>query len=299
MSTEDFPTSQVAVVEDPQPRTASGRDIASFPGTEPSATVLKALEQDGAVVLTELLDAEQVARINAELDPVLAGPRLGLDDDYLGQTRRINATLRYSPTIATEVVTHRALLDVATAILCEHCDNLQLNVAHVAELAPGEPRQYLHRDDRVFGRLKGRVHPLTVVSFIALTEFTRESGATRIVPGSHRWDDAYDASVQRFAPGVYDDLEVPGLLPPGSAITCLGTTLHAAGANITAHAHRRGLIVSYCVGWLRTEANNFLLYPPEFARTLPEPVQRLIGYQIEADNCGELEIGEDPIVLLR
>ena len=79
----------------------------------------------------------------------------------------------------------------------------------------------------------------------------------------------------------------------------LGTTLHGAGANSTTAVLRRALQVKYCVGWLRPTANHYLLYPPEFAKTLPEPVQRLLGYQLEAKHIGMLEQGIDPIELLR
>lgn len=290
---------RIAVVQDPPPRTMHRPDLAQLPATSSATEVRHALERDGAVVLRNLLDAATVSRINCELDPVLSGSRLGLGGGNLGQTRRLNSTLRHSHTIATEVITHPGLVDVARAVLGEHCTTLQLSVAHVAEVRPGEPALRLHRDDRLWGPIKGRVHPLSVVSIIALTEFTLERGATRVVPGSHRWDDAYEASVQRYSQGTYDDLAVPALLEPGCAVTFLGTTLHGAHANTTTDVYRRGLVVNYCVGWMRTEANNFLLYPPDFARTLPEPVQRLLGYQIEAENCGELETGEDPIVLLR
>lgn len=290
----------VAVVENAKPRPGARRELSTVAASASHSAIERALKRDGAVIVSNLLSPEAVDRINSELDPVLAGPQLGAANDYLGKTtRRINSTLRHSPTIANKVVTHPALLEVATSILCEYCDHPQLNVAQVAEVAPGEPAQHLHRDDRMWGPIKGRVHPLSVVSIIALTEFTPYNGATRVVPGSHAWDDAYDASVQRYAIGEYEELATSASMPAGSAVTCLGTTLHGAGANRSTDVYRRGLVVNYCVGWMRTEANNFLVYPPDFARTLPEPVQRLLGYQLEAEHCGELEIGEDPIVLLR
>ena len=292
--------SEITAIENAPPRCADDvTDIDSLPRGTSSAAVHESLCRNGAVISIDLLEPHTVKQINAELDPILNGPRLGHEGDYLGNTRRINSTLRHAPTVATEVVPLPALTDVAGAVLLEHCCNLQLSVAHVAEIGPGEPAQFLHRDDRTFGLLKGRVHPLSVVTIIALTTFEVEYGATRVIPGSHLWDDAYEPTVQRYAPGSYDDLEVPALLKPGSALTFLGTTLHGAGANTSNNVQRRALIINYIVGWLRGEANNFLLYPPEFARTLPEKTQRLLGYHIEAQNLGELEIGEDPITLLR
>ena len=140
-----------------------------------------------------------------------------------------------------------------------------------------------------------------------------------MVPGSHRWADAYEASTRRemwkdgiyaeksYPSGVHEDLTEHLTLAPGSAVTVLGTTVHGAGANTSADVCRRGLIVQYCVGWVRSTHSNLLLYPPDFAKTLPEPVQRLVGYQLEAKHCGQLEAkhcgqleqGVDPITLLR
>ena len=98
---------------------------------------------------------------------------------------------------------------------------------------------------------------------------------------------------------MYDALAIPALLQPGSAVIALGTTVHGASANTRTDVYRRGLQMKYCMGWLRTTANNYLLFPLEFARTLPEPIQRLLGYQLEARHLGRLEQGVDPIEILR
>ena len=98
--------------------------------------------------------------------------------------------------------------------------------------------------------------------------------------------------------GQYADLEIPAEMRPGSAVMALGTTLHGAGANTTPDVNRRGLQPKFCLGWLRPTVNNYLLYPPEVAKKLPEPVQRLIGYQLECKHIGMLEQSVDPIELL-
>ena len=49
----------------------------------------------------------------------------------------------------------------------------------------------------------------------------------------------------------------------------LGSTIHGAGANTTADRRRRGMHVSYVVGWLRTEENQYLGVPVDVVRTLP------------------------------
>ena len=57
-----------------------------------------------------------------------------------------------------------------------------------------------------------------------------------------------------------------------------GSTVHAGGANTTHDVWRRGMHLSYVLGWLRTEENHFLTTPPDVARTLPRRAQELLGY---------------------
>jgi ectoine hydroxylase-related dioxygenase (phytanoyl-CoA dioxygenase family) len=68
-------------------------------------------------------------------------------------------------------------------------------------------------------------------------------------------------------------------MKPGSAVIYLGSTLHAGGANTT-NQWRRGVHMSYCLGWLRTEENNVLAVPPDVARELPPRACELLGYGV-------------------
>jgi ectoine hydroxylase-related dioxygenase (phytanoyl-CoA dioxygenase family) len=294
-----------------KPGIPSKQTIERFPNPTPTNDVLDALLADGVVIIEDLISQEAVEQINRELDPGLVGPQEGFQDDMVvGRTRRLNAVMKYSPSIATEVVNHPMLIDAAESVLSDYTDTLQL-VAVASEIAPGEEAQMLHRDDWNWGHIQTRTHPLSIFSIVALSEFTATSGATRAVPGSHLWHDAYAASTKKeswkdgvyeelsFPRGRYDDIAVPASIRAGSAMMALGTTVHGAGPNTTTDIFRRGLQVKYCVGWLRPTTNNFLLYPPEVAKTLPEPVQRLLGYQLEAKHIGMLEQGVDPIELLR
>jgi len=67
-------------------------------------------------------------------------------------------------------------------------------------------------------------------------------------------------------------------MPAGSAVLYLGSTIHAGGRNSTKDGWRRGMHMSFVVGWLRTEENNYLSTPPGVARTLSRRAQELLGY---------------------
>jgi ectoine hydroxylase-related dioxygenase (phytanoyl-CoA dioxygenase family) len=73
---------------------------------------------------------------------------------------------------------------------------------------------------------------------------------------------------QASQPAPSEDQFAYAEMPAGSAIVYSGNTLHGGGANTTDQL-RRGVHLSYCLGWLRTEENNYLSTPPAIAATYP------------------------------
>ena len=93
-------------------------------------------------------------------------------------------------------------------------------------------------------------------------------------------------------------------MPTGSATLYVGSTIHGAGGNTTRDEWRMGLHVSYVLGWLRTEENNYLAVPPEIAATFPREAQEVLGYAAhDAVQSGGGYLGtlglRDPVELLR
>ena len=94
-------------------------------------------------------------------------------------------------------------------------------------------------------------------------------------------------------------------MPAGSAVVYLGSTIHAGGRNATADRWRRGMHMSFVVGWLRTEDNNYLSTPPDVARTLPRRSQELLGYvahdaiAVGGGYLGTVDLLDPSIELLR
>jgi ectoine hydroxylase-related dioxygenase (phytanoyl-CoA dioxygenase family) len=238
--------------------------------------VVSALDTHGAVIVEGLLDAALLARFNAELDPLLAAAQP--DRRFLNpaiewffgkRTRHLAAVAAQSRTFATEVLCHPILLGICDAVLGPACARYQLNIAHVLDRGPGAEAQYLHRDEAVWVHMP-RPHPeLQVASVIALEDFRAENGATRVVPGSHRWPPDRLPQPSEIADAV---------MPPGAAVIYLGSTIHGAGANTTVDRRRRGMHVSYVLGWLRTEENQYLSVPVEVVRELPRRAQELLGW---------------------
>lgn len=238
--------------------------------------VVAALREHGGVIVEEVLDRDLLARFNAELDPLLesqstersyVNPMVGMF--YGNRLRQITGVAARSPIFGAEVLCHPFYEAICDAVLLPSCARYQLNVAQVMDRGPGAERQLLHRDEDVWIHLP-RPHPeVELASVVALVDFTAELGATVVVPGSNQWD-----RMRYPAPEEMICAEMPA----GSAVVYLGSTLHAGGANTTADQWRRGMHMSFVVGWLRTEDNNYLATPPAVARTLPRRSQELLGY---------------------
>ena len=186
-----------------------------------------------------------------------------------------------SRTFAVDVMCHPLLLALADRVLLPSCARYQLNLGHLLQRGPGSDDQLLHRDEAVWSDVP-QPHPeLQLASVIACVDFTRDNGATRVVPGSHRWPDRQLSPVEQItqSPPPTDDQIAYAEMAAGSAVVYLGGTIHGGGANVT-EVERRGIHLSYCLGWLRTEENNYLSVPPEAAAALPRAAQEVLGYAV-------------------
>jgi ectoine hydroxylase-related dioxygenase (phytanoyl-CoA dioxygenase family) len=243
----------------------------------PLAVLLDALDCDGAVIVHDMLAPEVVAALRAELGPTEhatdGGPRradAGVVRFWGGRTKRFTRLAQRSDAFADHVLVHPLLGAVADALLLPHCEQYWMNTGQMMILGPGESAQYLHRDADNWPRMCRPDSPeVTVSCMFALSDFTAEVGATRVVPGSHRWDD-YDRVASESAQAV---------MPPGAGLIYTGRVLHGAGANRTADAWRWGMHLSYVVGWLTPEEAGCLGVSPERARALPARAQQLLGYR--------------------
>ena len=272
----------------PQMISPETQDMASGTGSPDASevgTARKAMLGDGYTILKNHLSPELLGRINAELEPHFQATPHCVGDFYGWNTTRIGSILSKSPSVR-ELVLDPAILSIVEPILGPHCDYVQLNLVQAVRIHSGERGQAPHRDEEMWPCEKHGV-PWLINVMWALDEFTPENGATRLWPGSHKDD------LDRF---IEEDESVPATMPAGSACLFMGSLTHAAGGNRSA-AERTGIIVSYCLGWLKTYENQFLTYPPDVAREFPLELQRLIGYQIHRPNLGGWN-GQDPAVLL-
>jgi ectoine hydroxylase-related dioxygenase (phytanoyl-CoA dioxygenase family) len=266
--------------------------IERFDAASDPDAVYAALERDGAVIVEGLLGLDVVDRVNEEVDAAVAAadPSEALFNPIMEQfhgpfTKQVTGVPGISRSFAVDVMCNPMLLALCDRVLLPSCATYQLNLGHLLQRGPGSDEQWLHRDEAVWSDLP-RPHPeVQLASVIAFVDFTRDNGATRVVPGSHRWPDRWLSPAEQMARPRPEPHQIAyAEMPAGSAVIYSGGTIHAGGSNIT-DVQRRGAHLSYTLGWLRTEENNYLVVPPAVAATLPRRAQELLGYAIH-DSIG-------------
>jgi ectoine hydroxylase-related dioxygenase (phytanoyl-CoA dioxygenase family) len=266
-------------------------EIPRFSAADSPAAITTALSESGAVIVERLASDETCDRLQDELQPWLDMTPLGADDFTGVNTRRTGKLLSRCPS-SIDLVAHPMVMQVADKVLWPNKTTFQLHLTQAIAIGPGSPAQMLHRDHWCFDFFPFPTDMNVELSTIwALTDFTDERGATRVVPNSHRLS---NDEVKQFQ---HSD-SVAATMPRGSVVMYLGSTVHGGGANQTTDHTRIGINIDYVLGWLRQEENQYLTYSLDEVRAMPERLQRLIGYEPGAYALGYIEGGVSPMTLL-
>ena len=206
-------------------------------------------------------------------------------NDFEGrETLRIYNLLAHGKPFS-RIPIHPALLPVVEGVLDDGCLISSLSSISIGS---GETPQPMHADDQVIG-LRRPHAPVVCNSMWAITDFTEENGATRIVPHSHR-----ESGVPEYPRTDFDS--IPAEMKRGSILVWNGSLWHGGGANRT-DERRIGVAMNYCAGFIRQQENQQLGIPREVAAGFPERLQRLIGYGVYRNLIGHIE-KRDPRELL-
>ena len=271
----------------PTSRTICPVTLSHFPPTADPAEVSDHLRRFGYAIVDDVADAAAMDRLEAEALPYVEASDAGRDE-YDGRfTRRTGALVARCPT-ARQLVMDPFVVDTVSNFL-GHVSAVQLHLTQIISVEPGETRQKLHRDEMAFDFFPFDAdYHVQCNTMWALTDFTADNGATHILASTS---------------GIGDDeaIRMPDAqaeMRRGSVLFYEGKVLHGAGANTSSRV-RRGVNITYAVGWVRQEENQYLACPPDIARTLDDDLLRMMGYTQGAFALGYVGDQTDPLAALR
>ena len=272
--------------------------LSSVSNTTAIADICAIINADGGVIVENYISAEQVRAFNEEIEPALAVRAAGSNPakmqwerelapdappeiweraaEFGGRnTKRLEDLVNLSRTFREEILDLDLFHGLGDALLLDgKIGTYWMDEAQLIEIGPDSPAQPLHRDHEAWplAAALGRAAPEVIVNFlIAMTDFTDENGATRVIPGSNRWPDFEDRGAL--------EMTVPAEMQAGDALIFSGKVVHGGGANRTQDFYRRALTVPLLMGYLTPLDATALCLDKELVRGLPRRVQRLLGFR--------------------
>lgn len=240
--------------------------------------VCTTVEEHGYAIVENVLSAQGCAALVQAIDAVEEDQSVpfGANEFEGFRTRRVFNLIAKGPAFR-ELVIQPAVLECVETILG---GEILLSGTTSMHIGPGETSQLLHADDGMI--TLPRPHPATMVTTLwALSEFRAENGATRLVPGSHRFE-----AMPR--PGEHHE-DIAAEMPAGSVLVLHASTWHGGGANTTEREDRYGLSIQYVAGWCRQQQNLMLGTDREVVAGYPRRLQELIGYSMYRHVMGHVD----------
>ena len=235
---------------------------------------LAELRRDGYSLRPDAIPLDLCDEVLAEMDAMATTWGRSLVQSFHGYRTVRYFDLLNAGDVFQRLPVHEHILPVVRGVLGNDC---LLSTYGTASIGPGEPAQAIHADDILY-RLPRPHRDIFCNVMIALSDFTEEIGATRIVPGSHEWPEYPEIRV--MPEGEVDDRypSIPAVLPKGGVCFFLGTTYHGGGANRTDQT-RHGLTMAYCAGWLRPQENFAVAVAQERAEGFEPDLRSLMGWR--------------------
>ena len=252
---------------------------------------IQAIETDGGVVLGNAISEEKAAEF-AEL--VLSSPQTAPGvKGYQFYVCLLNFDTRF-----IELAMHPSVLALSHHLLGGRTepalnafawpkeDHVRIGSVDGLVSHPGSEFGWWHMDSPMGQLNQNRPlpdFPILVNAIWALTPFSEETGATRVIPGSFK--------ERKLPPPTQDPLEGEEycVAPAGSVAIVPNTLWHAAGAN-RSDASRVGVAVNYQPWWVGRLTMDVYPIREDVWERLPPEAQALTKHQLEwnTDFSGEL-----------
>lgn len=268
-------------------RKGSAQQVVRLEGKHATAKeILGHLRRDGVVAVEHLAPERQMDALSEELAKLEPFAYRGEEGSFAGAgTTRNGSYLVASCPTSQELALNPLLTEVAEGLLAPYARRIALAVASEIRVEGKSPAQVLHRDDDEWPlellALKRPGAELELECMWAVTDFVEEGGATCHIPGSHLWPRYREAEANEIVP-------VP--MPRGSVLLWVGSALHGAGESLPGAGTRHGLLLGYCLSWLRPEMNMHFSCPANVAATMDPRMAALLGF------AGKNRYGPHPFI---
>jgi phytanoyl-CoA dioxygenase PhyH len=213
------------------------------------------LDEHGFIVIQGAITRIQAAQLEAAYDAAVSSA--DPDDIRIGSTTtRVSDFVNRGPAFDSLYIHGPILAACATVIQ----GPFKLSTMHARAVHPCAPAQKLHVD------FERQTDGWPMVGFIIMIDPFRETnGATRFVPGSHKWSRMPEDDIR----SLHEEQQILATGPAGSIIIYNGSIWHGHSANETMRARR-----SIQGAYIRREAQagvnqNALIRSETFRRITP------------------------------
>jgi ectoine hydroxylase-related dioxygenase (phytanoyl-CoA dioxygenase family) len=236
------------------------------------------IAQDGYTIVEDAIDVAMLDELRADLERIEREARVTPAQNIFEgfKTVRIYNLLARGK-IYEAIPVHDNVLPIVERVLDRGCLVSSLSSSAIDA---GEVAQPLHADDQLIPLPRPHV-PIVCNTMWALTDFTEENGATRMLPGTHLA--AANPELGRAYEGT-----VPAVMRRGSVLVFNGSIWHGGGANRTSET-RVGIAMNYCAGFIRQQENQQLGIPRDIAKGFSPRLRKLVGYGIYRGLLGHID----------
>jgi len=242
-----------------------------------SDQLLRTIQHWGAAIVPDVFSARWCDQLMRDFATPLSALTLGRDQlgyrsgFYGDATKRLHGLFRWSERLS-EMVLHPPLMNLIerSVRLESQARALRISNVELMVIYEGQAAQVLHRDNVSWSldRLARCPAPLLNV-IVALSDFAADRGATRVIPGSHRWP-------REMKPEV--NAAIPVEMGQGSVLLYSGNLWHGGGAHAGGPL-RAGLYIGWIPSWLKPLENHLATNRAAAFDRLPGELKALLDVE--------------------
>jgi ectoine hydroxylase-related dioxygenase (phytanoyl-CoA dioxygenase family) len=245
--------------------------------TEPSEEVFNELKSKGFYVLENFLNDEnlrKIKKITSMIADYEAKKRIGYFYGEKGNNQRIYNLVCKHP-VFQDLICHPYMMNLLDRVYHRPTlhEKFTMNSMTGHIVAPGEKALPLHIDSVVPDPIPNSM--IRFIAVLALDDFTKNNGATEVVPKSHKLLRRPMRSDAISAKGV------KAVCKAGSLIMFNGSIWHHSTANNSKNS-RMGLMLSYAASYfleVAGEEEHLTVIPKKNLNSFSPKMKQMVGYQ--------------------